>query len=214
LPLGLDALFREALHGYAGSQAAADFADDTAILATIGRFLRERLEFYLREGCGFAYDVVNAVLAAGADDVVDVVARAEAVAKVRQSDDFEAISTSFKRMKNILRQAVETGKWTAEDTATRAGAALGDYSEPAERDLAQQTAGAAQAVAQLSQERQYVQALLEISKLRPAVDTFFDKVMVMVEDEKLRNSRLALLEMLTHEFFIIADFSEIVVSAS
>ena len=56
---------------------------------------------------GLAYDVVNATLAAGADDVVDAVARAEAVAKVRLSSDFESISVAFKRMKNILRQAAE-----------------------------------------------------------------------------------------------------------
>jgi len=52
------------------------------------------LEFYLRDARGFAYDVVNAVLAAGADDVVDAVARAEAVSAVRGSEDFDAISVS------------------------------------------------------------------------------------------------------------------------
>src|SRR5262249_61976119 len=51
--------------------------------------------------------------AAGADAVVDVVARATAVAKVRPSADFEAISTSFKRMKNMLRQAQDTKKRVA-----------------------------------------------------------------------------------------------------
>ena len=73
-------------------------------------FFRERLEFYLRDVLGLAYDVVNATLAAGADDVVDAVARAEAVSKVRPSADFESISVAFKRMKNILRQAAETNK--------------------------------------------------------------------------------------------------------
>jgi glycyl-tRNA synthetase beta chain len=50
----------------------------------------------------------------------------------------------------------------------------------------------------------------EISQIRPAVDGFFDKVMVMVEDEELRANRLALLETLLKEFSTIADFSEIV----
>ncbi len=67
--------------------------------------MRERLEFYLRDVRGFAYDVVNAVLAAGSDDVVDAIARAEAVSEVRDSEDFASISVAFKRMKNILRQA-------------------------------------------------------------------------------------------------------------
>jgi glycyl-tRNA synthetase beta chain len=55
----------------------------------------------------FAYDVVNAVLAAGADDVRDAIARAEALTAARESADFAAISAAFKRIKNILRQAEE-----------------------------------------------------------------------------------------------------------
>ena len=65
------------------------------------------MEFYLRDVRGFKYDVVKAVLAANADDIVDAVARAEAVTKVRPSADFESISVAFKRAKNILRQAQE-----------------------------------------------------------------------------------------------------------
>ncbi|HZU42451.1 MAG TPA: DALR anticodon-binding domain-containing protein, partial [Terriglobales bacterium] len=62
----------------------------------------------------------------------------------------------------------------------------------------------------LRQQRNYEQALVEISRLRPTVDTFFDKVMVMVDDERLRANRLALLKTLLNEFSTIADFSEIV----
>ena len=69
---------------------------------SIADFMRERLEFYLRDVRGFAYDVVNAVLAAGSDDVVDAIARAEAVSEVRGSEDFVSISAAFKRMKNIV----------------------------------------------------------------------------------------------------------------
>ena len=70
-------------------------------------FFRERLHFYLKDVRSFAYDVVNAVLAAGADDVRDAIARAEALTAVRASDDFAAVSAAFKRIKNILRQASE-----------------------------------------------------------------------------------------------------------
>jgi glycyl-tRNA synthetase beta chain len=65
-------------------------------------------------------------------------------------------------------------------------------------------------VNQLRADKQYEPALLEISRLRPTIATFFDKVMVMVEDEKLRASRLGLLQTLVNEFSSIADFSEIV----
>ena len=63
---------------------------------------------------------------------------------------------------------------------------------------------------ELSAARQYEPALHEISRLRPAIDAFFDKVMVMVEDEELRSQRLGLLRTLVNEFSSIADFSEIV----
>ena len=77
--------------------------------AQVAAFLRERLHFYLKDVRGFAYDVVNAVLAAGADDVRDAIARAEALTAARGSEDFAAISAAFKRIKNILRQAEEKG---------------------------------------------------------------------------------------------------------
>jgi glycyl-tRNA synthetase beta chain len=207
LPISLAALFADAEKGYAGSEASRKFAADFDFSGAIEKFLRERLEFYLREALGFAYDVVNAVLAAGADEVVDAVARAQAVAEVRPSEDFEAISTSFKRMKNILRQATEAGKWKSADAVPAEQLVEG---EPAERELALQAAASAKAVAELAKSHQYPQALTEVSKLRPVVDAFFDKVMVMVDDEMVRGRRLALLQTLVNDFSTIADFSEIV----
>ena len=154
---------------------------------------------------GYKYDVVNAVLAAGSDDVVDAVARAEAVTKVRASADFESVSVASKRIKNILRQASETGKQPA-------GIAIepSALQEPAERELAALIPQVAKRVDELRGKHEYEAALVEISKLRPAVDLFFDKVMVMVDDERVRANRLALLQTLLENFSTIADFSEIV----
>jgi glycyl-tRNA synthetase beta chain len=226
LPLSLADLFQRALKEYSSrpsalspqpkaessrSQQPAADTQEPPVEGRIAAFLRERLEFYLRDALGFAYDVVNAVLAAGADDVADAVARARAVALVRPSEDFEAISTAFKRMKNILRQAVETGKWTAQPDAVF-GVVVAAEGEPEEKDLTLQAAGTAAVARELRNRRHYEPALIEISRLRPAVDRFFDKVMVMAEDEALRRRRLALLQKLVNEFSSIADFSEIVTS--
>ena len=63
---------------------------------------------------------------------------------------------------------------------------------------------------ELRGKHEYEAALVGISKLRPAVDLFFDKVMVMVDDERVRANRLALLQTLLENFSTIADFSEIV----
>jgi glycyl-tRNA synthetase beta chain len=204
LPLNLSALFEYGREAYRGSAAEKKFSADTACADALRSFLRERLEFYLRDVRGFKYDVVNAVLAAGADDVVDALARAEAVAQVRPSEDFESISAAFKRIKNILRQASETRKQVAATIDSNL------LHGPAERELAGTIPQVAGNVEALRGGRRYQQALIEISRLRPAVDTFFDKVMVMVEDERLRGNRLALLQTLLKEFSTIADFSLIV----
>jgi glycyl-tRNA synthetase beta chain len=204
LPISLTQLFKDAREAYRGAVAEKKFSAALDYDSTVKLFLRERLEFYLRDALDFKYDVVNAVLAAGADDVVDAVARAQAVTKVRPSPDFESISAAFKRMKNILRQASEAGKQVAGTLNLQV------LQEPAEKELASQVPQTAKAVAQLSSQRNYEQALVEVSRLRPAIDTFFDKVMVMVEDEHVRANRLALLQTLLKEFSTIADFSEIV----
>jgi glycyl-tRNA synthetase beta chain len=208
LPLDLAQLMAEARAAYTGSEAEKKFSlNGESYQQAISGFFRERLEFYLREAQGLAYDVVNATLAVGACDVVDAIARAAALAKVRPSADFESISTSFKRIKNILRQAEEAKRQVADPFDLRA------LHDAEEKSLAAQVPEIAQKVRKLSAEKQYEPALLEISHLRPAVDAFFDKVMVMVEDENLRANRLGLLRTLLSEFSSIADFSEIVTGA-
>jgi glycyl-tRNA synthetase beta chain len=204
LPLSLAELFADAREVYRGSSAERKFSGEIDYAGVLRAFFRERLEFYLRDVLGFKYDVVNAVLAAGSDDVVDAIARAEAVTKVRPSADFESISIGFKRIKNILRQAAETEKQVAHVIDANA------FQESAEKELAAQIPHTASIVDAFRAQRDYQRALLEISKLRPAVDLFFDKVMVMVDDERVRANRLALLQSLLKEFSTIADFSEIV----
>jgi glycyl-tRNA synthetase beta chain len=204
LPFRLNDLMADARSRYASSEAEKKFPATVNFTDAVNGFFRERLEFYLKDVRGYAYDVVNAVLAAGSGDIVDDLARAEAVSKVRPSADFASISVAFKRMKNILRQAKETGKHPASRIENDA------LVEDAERELAVQILPTAENVRALRAKRNYEQALLEVAKLRPAVDKFFDKVMVMVEDERVRANRLALLETLVKEFSTIADFSEIV----
>jgi glycyl-tRNA synthetase beta chain len=110
LPISLRHLWSHAITGYEGSEAKKAFSATARLDDALAGFFRERLEYYLHDVLGLEYDTVNAVQAAGADDVVDAVARARAVSQVRHAEDFEHISIAFKRIKNILRQAQETGK--------------------------------------------------------------------------------------------------------
>jgi glycyl-tRNA synthetase beta chain len=173
-------------------------------------FFRERVEFYLRDVRGFAYDVVNAVLAAGYDDIRDAIARAEALTAVRGSEDFIAISAAFKRMKNILRQASEKNLWKQGIPDQLVKTTL--LVEPAEGAVHSEATQLAAEVENLRAQHQYGRALEQIARLRPHVDLFFDKVMVMVDDSDLRSNRLALIAGVVGNFSSIADFSEIVTS--
>jgi glycyl-tRNA synthetase beta chain len=180
--------------------ALTDDVNEREVLA----FLRERLHFYLKDVRGFAYDVVNAVLAADADDVRDAMARAEALTAARASADFEAVSAAFKRINNILRQAAEKGFAIGSPDGVTLSAEAAKLHDAA-KVLAPE-------VAKLRQERKYGEALEKIATLRPVVDAFFDKVMVLDPDAAVRGAHLGLIDSVLKGFSGIADFSEIVTS--
>ena len=149
---------------------------ETRLLA----FFAERIDFYLQEARGQAYDVVKAAMAAGTDDLRDLVARAEAVTAVRGSEDFLAVSAAFKRMKNILTQAHAKGDVPP---------SIVDHDlllDPAEKLLAVTASAAASALQELQRERNYGEAMRVIAALRPSIDDFFDKVMVMSPEADIR----------------------------
>jgi glycyl-tRNA synthetase beta chain len=172
-------------------------------------FLIERIGFYLKDVRGFAYDVVNAVMAAGYDDVRDAIARAEALTEVRGSDDFLAISAAFKRIKNILRQAVEKGEVFSVTWEKNVGL-YGELVEPEEKALIKAFEEVAGKVNELRVKRDYRAALEMVATLRPPIDAFFEKVMVMAPDPKLREARLGMIHQIREGLAGIADFSEIV----
>jgi glycyl-tRNA synthetase beta chain len=204
LPLRLSDMMRDARAGYQASEAEKKFVDDAKFADSVKTFFGERLEFYLKDVRGYAYDVVKAVLAADSEDVVDVLARAEAVKQVLHMPEFLAIGAACKRMRNILRQAEEKG------IAPAAGFEYLPDSATEEKNLAAYVDVNGPRVEAHRKKKEYGDALRLLSTARQPVDAFFDKVMVMVEDEKLRANRLALLRTLLREFSTIADFSEIV----
>jgi glycyl-tRNA synthetase beta chain len=204
LPLRLSDMMRDARAGYQGSEAEKKFVADEKFVESLRTFFCERLEFYLKDVRGYAYDVVKAVLAADADDVVDALARAEAVKDVLHMPEFLAIGVACKRIRNILRQA--------EEKRIAPAAKFEDLPDSAqeEKKLAAYVEVNGPKVEALRRKKDYGDALTLLSTAREPVDAFFDKVMVMVDDEKIRANRLALLRTLLKEFSTIADFSEIV----
>ncbi len=160
-------------------------------------FLLDRVRYYFQEIRGYAYDEVNAVFASGVDELQDVESRLEAVKAVRKTEDFEALAGSFKRIGNILEQA---------KFRPAVGLEEGLFEHEAEKGLA----AAFSRVQAEAKSKSYGEALAAAATLRPAVDAFFDQVLVNSPDARIRANRLTLLFNLKAEFSGIADFSEIV----
>ncbi len=204
LPFLLSDIMRDARAGYLKSEAEKKFVDDQKYSESIAIFFRERLEFYLRDIRAYSYDVVKAVLGADANDVVDALERAEAVKQVLHMPEFQAIGAACKRMRNILKQAEEKQIHSAAKFESLPASAA------EEKNLAAFVESDGPKIEAFRSRKEYRDALLLLSTVRERVDAFFDKVMVMVEDKRVRANRLALVQSLLTEFSTIADFSEIV----
>jgi glycyl-tRNA synthetase beta chain len=231
LPLRLGDLMRDARSGYQGSEAEKKFwgkdvlsskvimpvgspswkfpkaaesvTEEESLTLKAGVFMAERLEFFLREVMGYAYDVVNAVLCADAQDVVDALARAEAVSKARESEDFRSIAIAVKRMTNILRQAKAAGFAVPEFH----GAIVQSEAE-GELFAAAQQVGVR--LEQLRLRKNYYDALMAMAELSQPIDMFFKNLMVLDPDPVVRSQRLGFLQKFVNTCSTIADFSEIV----
>jgi glycyl-tRNA synthetase beta chain len=164
-------------------------------------FLLERARYYFKDIRDFKYDEINAVLASGSDDLLDVETRLEALRQVRPTENFEPLAASFKRIQNILVQSDFLSGGQVDETLLEPGP---------ETDLYREFTGIRTAVEEQGRRRNYEAALELIASLRPKVDLFFDKVLVNAPDENIRRNRLTLLNNLLTEFSSIAEFSEIV----
>jgi len=176
--------------------AAATWPAETAQAALA--FAIERVRFAL-ETRGFAPEVVRAATPSG--DVSPLRARrvAEALQGMRASEDFQALAALFKRVKNIARDAAQTGALDRDP-----------LTEPAERVLLEQLDARRPRVEAAVSRSDYRAAFAEIAGLRAAVDRFFTEVFVMADDERLRTARLKLMADLRDLILHLADISEII----
>jgi len=175
---------------------------NNAVQGQVLEFLHDRARYVFRERYDYSYDEVNAVLAASADDLVDAERRIAAVRAARRTKNFQSLAIAFKRTRNILEKAGPPDTWRL--AAPRPEL----FKEPAERELRARSAEVATRSGQLRRAGKYREALEAISELRPAVDRFFDDVLVMTDEVEIRRNRLTLLAELLKEFSAIADFSE------
>jgi len=175
----------------------------SAVEKNLREFLVDRARFIFQQRDGFAQDEINAALAAGADDLVDAAERIRAIREIRQTPNFGPLAVSFKRIRKILEKAGPKEKWQLP------GVNQDLFENEWERSLHHLAQEVARQADEHKRAGRYPQALRQIAGLRPAVDQFFEKVMVMAEREDVRRNRLTLLLGLLGEFSTIADFSEL-----
>lgn len=147
---------------------------------------------------GFSVDVIQAVLARRPTKPADFDQRVKAVSHFRELEAAEALAAANKRVGNIL--AKFAGQLPAEVD-------LALLQEPAEKALAQEVAVMSEVLEPVFASGDYQQALSQLASLREPVDAFFDNVMVMADDEALKQNRLTLLNDLRNLFLQIADIS-------
>jgi glycyl-tRNA synthetase beta chain len=160
-------------------------------------FFRVRYQNFLLDK-GYPFDVIDAVITTTFDELIDVQHRIDALRTAKEWKDFESIVVGFKRAMNILKGST---------TGRESNPSL--FSEPVEKNLYQSFLRVKEKIASLLNKREYEAILLEMTQMKKPIDDFFDGVMVMVEDEAIRNNRLALLDEIGKLFLRIADFSKL-----
>ncbi|MEA3545967.1 MAG: glycine--tRNA ligase subunit beta [Thermodesulfobacteriota bacterium] len=171
-------------------RAAEEIIDDVI------EFIRLRLVNML-SGQTYPIDVIDAVLSASFVEPIDAVERIKALSALKQRDDFEPLAVAFKRVGNIIKGGL--------DQPVDPNLLVDDCEKALFENLQEVQAK----VVKFISARDYAQALETISGLRQPVDAFFDSVMVMVDDEAVKNNRLALLTSISGLFRGIADFRRI-----
>lgn len=189
-PLDLSGLVREALNLLDDKRTRSWDEVDQDVMD----FIRTRfVNFHTSRQ--FALDVVEAVVRARFDDVVDARRRVEALQQWKQREDFDRIITGFKRVVNILKNTspgIMDPELLTEDAEIKLHEAFKDVRSR---------------VAPLIHSGEYFEALEIVAQLGRPIDTFFDTVMVMVDDDQVRENRLGLLKRIADFFGQIADFS-------
>ena len=195
LLLSLDAIVEKAISLY-----TVELAEDTR--TSVLNFIKERLRVILLETHQYAPDLADAVLAMGTVDIIDILERASTLAEFRLTPNFEEVYNALNRILRILPP----------DAPETVDAVL--LHDDAEKQLYACITEAELGFQQSIQERDYAKLLTQLATLQPAIDTFFDDVLVMAEDPRLRANRLALLNRIGRNIYAVADLTKLVIAGN
>ena len=193
LNLDLEKLVSDALDGYEGTFEEGDIAD------RVYDFMMDRLRAYFSEQ-GVPTGVFLAVQSRNPTRPLDFAKRVHAVTEFLKLPEAESLASATKRIQNILKQAGDGIPEAVDDNL---------FAEDAEWDLAAKLVVLSPKVKEMLKQGDYTNAMASLAGLRDNVDLFFDTVMVMDEDEKVRDNRLALLNSISGLFLETADISRL-----
>ena len=196
LPLDLPQLIQWSVGTFPAGMLQNDF--EPALLT----FITDRLRNLLKD-MGEPQDVVEAVLSLNAARIDRVPARLAAVREFAAQPDALALAAANKRIGNLLKKV---------DDVSALGKPHGDLmTEAPEKALYDQVMRLAPTIADAMRAEAYTDALMALAQVRASVDAFFEDVMVMAEDPKIRQNRLALLKTLSDQMNAVADIARLVV---
>lgn len=195
LHMGLNDLCNTALMAF--EEKGVLKGDMKDIRKDVIEFFRQRFKNVMIDG-GFEHDVVDAVINAGFDDILDAKLKIQVLAEWKYKAEFADIQASFNRVSNLASKAKSA------DINTEL------FTEKAERDLFHAFAGINSEYDENNESREYDKALKLLITLKKPIDDFFDSIMVMVEDEDIRNNRLGLLRKIADMMNKLADLGAIV----
>ena len=165
-------------------------------------FFADRLKVLLREQ-GQRHDLVDAVFALGDDDLVRIVSRVNALEAFLGTEDGKNLLAGYKRAVNILKAEEKKGKLPSGEPKTMVGA------PPEEAGLINALGHAEIEIGKALDKEDFEAAMRELAALRPAVDAFFDKVLVNADDAAERENRLRLLAKVRDAMGRVADFGQV-----
>ena len=182
-----------------------DFVEDTK--TAVLDFIKGRMEVVL-SGQGYtpdlsyAPDLIDAVLATGEVDVIDILERAAALKTFRGGPDFDRVYPALNRVLRIL----------PDQPPTEIQSDL--FQDDAEKQLGKVVDAAQAELNRCLQKRDYERLLAHLGELQPSIDRFFDDVMVMAEDAAVRSNRLAVLNTIAQKVYPLADLTKLVIAGN
>ncbi len=176
-----------------------DFVEDTK--SAVLDFIKGRMEVLL-QGQGHTPDLIDAVLATGEVDVIDILERAAVLKTFRAQPDFGRVYPALNRVLRIL----------PDPPPTEIQPDL--FQDHTEKQLGKVVDAAEAELNQCVQKRDYDSLLTRLGELQPAIDRFFNDVMVMAEDTAVRSNRLALLNAIAQKVYPLADLTKLVIAGN